>query len=140
MGKSNRRPVSREKLLAEFERRDITPNEGAAAMGYSSGIFAPSHIAGGLTMRILAALRNTHGIQYADIAPDPEPVEPEKVEPVEAEQLTITPAPIEVKVEITPAVITEALVDTMMNQEVRNQLVQIVYYAVNKAIRNNSER
>ena len=131
-----KRPVSYEKLIAEFKRRGLTPGEVADGIAYTRTVFAPSKVAPGLTEKVLVALRSVYGIQYEDIAPDPEPVQ---AEPVKAEQMTITPDPVEVKVEITPDAIAEALVIVLTNQAITDQLVKIVYTGVNAAIRKNAK-
>lgn len=131
-----KKPVSYEKLIAEFKRRGLTSGEAADGIAYARTVFAPSKVAPGLTEKVLVALRSVYGIQYEDIAPDPEPVQ---AEPVKAEQMTITPEPVEVKVEITPAAIAEALVIVLTNQAITDQLVKIVYTGVNAAIRKNAK-
>lgn len=132
MGTSQqKRPVSYEKLIAEFKRRGLTSGEVADGIAYTRTVFAP-----GLTEKVLVALRSVYGIQYEDIAPDPEPVQ---AEPVKAEQMTITPEPVEVKVEITPDTIAEALVIVLTNQAITDQLTRIVYTGVNAAIRKNAK-
>lgn len=137
MGTSQqKRPVSYEKLIAEFKRRGLTSGEVADGIAYTRTVFAPSKVAPGLTEKVLVALRSVYGIQYEDIAPDPEPVQ---AEPVKAEQMTITPEPVEVKVEITPDTIAEALVIVLTNQAITDQLTRIVYTGVNAAIRKNAK-
>lgn len=135
MGEMLKRPCDYGKLVAALKEKGLTPNQAGVRLGYSSGAFTQPRREGVITERLVVGL-NYLGIEYDQIAPDPEP----KPEPA-PEQLTLAtnPEPVTVNVTITPDVISEALVNTMMNQEVRNQIVQIVYYAVNKAIRNNSE-
>lgn len=139
MGRTVTRPVDYEKLGTALKQRGVVNvKQAGPEMGYSEGWATGARCNGLISERLLKSLELRFNIRYDEIKPD----EP-KPEPVPTpQQLTIAhePQPVTVNVEITPDVISEALVNTMMNQEVRNQLVQIVYYAVNKAIRNNSDK
>lgn len=132
MGKSLTRPCDYKKLADALKQRGVVNIKNAGIeLGYSDGWATGIRANGRISERLLKSIELRYNIKYDEIRPD----EP-KQEPA---QLTITPEPVTVNVEITPDTISEALVNVMMNQEVRNQLVQIVYYAVNKAIRNNHD-
>ena len=137
MGRTTTRQCDYAKLCEALKQRGVVNVKSAGPeMGYSEGWASGPRCNGLISERLLKSLELRFNIRYDDIKPDePEP----ETQPV-AEQLTIAPEtqPVTVNVNITPDVIAEALVNVMTNQEVRNNLVQIVYYAVNKALRNNS--
>lgn len=138
MGRTTTKPVDYEKLIAAIKARGYTNAKKAGPeMGYSDGWLSGPRCNGIISERLMKSLELRFNIKYDEIKPD----EPEPIPEPAPQQLTIAPdpQPVTVNVTITPDVISEALVNVMMNQEVRNQLVQIVYYAVNKAIRNNSD-
>lgn len=138
MGRTVTRPVNYAKLCDALKQRGVTSVKNAGPeMGYSEGWCTGPRCNGVISERLIKSLELRFNIKYDEIKPD----EPEPIPAPEPQQLTIAPdpQPVTVNVDITPDVISEALVNVMMNQEVRNQLVQIVYYAVNKAIRNNSD-
>lgn len=128
MGEMFKRPVDYGKLIEALKEKELTPQKAGLKLGYSTGAFTQARREGMMTERLIV------GLDYLGISYD-------KIKPEETETATPkqeTPVPTVVNVTITPEVISEALVNVMMNQEVRNNLIQIVYYAVNKAIRNNS--
>lgn len=128
MGEMFKRPVDYGKLIEALKEKGLTPQKAGLKLGYSTGAFTQARREGMMTERLIVGL-DYLGISYDKIKPDEVATAAPKQETAE---------PTVVNVTITPEVISEALVNVMMNQEVRNNLIQIVYYAVNKAIRNNN--
>lgn len=137
MGRTVTRPVDYEKLCDALKSRGVTSVKNAGPeMGYSEGWCSGPRCNGTISERLIKSLELRFNIKYDEIKPD----EPKPIPEPAPQQLTIAPEPqpITVNVNVTADAIAEALVNVMTNQETRNNLVQIVYYAVNKALRNNS--